>query len=348
MKLTDNDSIFLTGATGFIGSHVAEYLSGQGFHLVCGVRENSNTDFLKTLPVKLKYSDITEPDSLIQAMKGCSAVIHTAGKVTDWGRFQDFYNVNVVGTRNVLNACKANGIKQVITTGSVSCFGEEHCLTLKDEQSPHNPRYMYFLESVWPSGMNFYRISKSMAVKETEEFAFRNNMNITVLHPVWVYGERESSSGFYEYMKFVRSGIPFGPGSRSNLFHVVYARDLALAYYQALLQAPDGFNNYIIGNKTVDKLEDIFTLVCREMGRRKPMNLPKFITWPVGFSAELFASLLKLKRPPFLTRARVNMFYDSICYSTQKAENELSFTCRYSLEEGIRNTVQWYKDNRLI
>lgn len=348
MKLTDNDSIFLTGATGFIGSHVAEYLSGQGFHLVCGVRENSNTDFLKTLPVELKNADVTNPDSLIQAMKGCSVVIHTAGKVSDWGKFQDFYNVNVVGTRNVLNACIANGIKQVISTGSVSCFGEEHCLTLKDEQSPHNPRYAYFLESVWPSGMNFYRISKSMATKETEEFAFRNNMNITVLHPVWVYGEREFSSGFYEYMQFVKSGMPFGPGSRSNLFHLIYARDLARAYHLALKNSPSGFSDYIIGNKTVDKLEDIFTLVCREMGQRKPMNLPKFICWPVGFSAELFASFLKLKRPPFLTRARVNMFYDSICYSTQKAENELSFTCRYSLEEGIRNTVQWYKDNRLI
>lgn len=348
MKLTDRDRIFVTGATGFIGSHVAEFFSVKGFHLVCGVRKNSNTDFLKTLPVELKYADVTEPDSLIQAMKGCSVVIHTAGKVSDWGKFQDFYNVNVAGVRNVLNACLANNIRQVVTTGSVSCFGEENCTTVKDEQSPHKPRYPYFLEKIWPSGMNFYRISKSMAVKETEEFAFRNNMNITVLQPVWVYGEREFSSGFYEYMKFVRSGMPFGPGSRNNLFHVIYARDLALSYYQALLQAPDGFNNYIIGNKTVDKLEDIFSLICQEMGRRKPMNLPKFICWPVGFSAELFASLLNRENPPFLTRARVNMFYDSIGYSTQKAETELSFTCRYSLEEGIRNTVQWYKDNRLI
>jgi len=348
MKLTDNDSIFLTGATGFIGSHVAEFLSGQGFYLVCGVRANSNTNFLKTLHVELKTADITEPDSLIQAMKGCSVVIHTAGKVTDWGKFQDFYNVNVVGTRNVLNTCKANGIKQVITTGSVSCFGEENCLTLKDEQWPHNPRYPYFLEKIWPSGMNFYRISKSMAAKEIEEFAFRNNKNITVLHPVWVFGEREFSSGFYEYMQFVKSGMPLGPGSRNNLFHVVYVRDLARAYHLALQHAPTGFNNYIIGNPVVCRQEEVFNLICREMGRQKPTNLPKFIAWPIGFTAELFASILSLKSPPFLTRARVNMFYDSICYSTQKAENELSFTCRYSLEEGIRNTVQWYKDNRLI
>lgn len=348
MKLTDKDTIFVTGATGFIGSHVAEYLSEQGFQLVCGVRKSSNTNFLKTLPVELKYADLTDPDSLTQAMKGCGTVIHTAGKVSDWGKFQDFYNVNVAGTRNVLVACRTNKIRHIITTGSVSCYGEENCPGAKDEQSPHNPRYPYFLEPVWPSGMNYYRVSKTMAVKASEEFAWRNSMNITVLHPVWVFGEREFSSGFYEYMKYVRSGIPFGPGSRNNLFHVIYARDLAKAYLRALQCAPSGFSNYIIGNRTVGKLDDFFSMICREMGSRKPVNLPKFITWPIGFSAELLASLLNLKSAPFLTRARVNMFYDSICYSTQKAENELSFTCGYSLEEGIRNTVQWYKLNGLI
>ena len=109
MKLTDNDSIFLTGATGFIGSHVAEYLSGQGFHLVCGVRENSNTDFLKTLPVEQRFADITDPNSLIQAMKGCSMVIHTAGKVTDWGKFQDFYEGMLSATGIFPMPAKANG-----------------------------------------------------------------------------------------------------------------------------------------------------------------------------------------------------------------------------------------------
>ncbi len=348
MNLTNDDIIFLTGATGFIGSHVAEYLSGQGLRVVCGVRKNSNTTFLKTLPVELNFADVTNLDSLIQATKGASVVIHTAGKVTDWGKWPDFYNVNVVGTRNVLTACQINGIPRIITTGSVSCFGEEDCSIPKDEQSPHNPQYPYFLEKIWPSGMNFYRISKSMAVKETKEFAIRNNLNVTVLHPVWVYGEREFSSGFYEYMKFVKSRMRFGPGSMKNLFHVIYARDLARAYHLALQKSPDGFNNYIIGNKTVCKQEEIFSLICREMGMRKPVNLPKAIARPIGFVAELTGSFLKMESPPFLTRARVNMFYDSIIFSTQKAEDELSFSCRYSLEEGIRNTVKWYKDNRLI
>jgi len=348
MSLNNDDIIFLTGARGFIGSHLAEYFSKQGYQVVCGIRQKNATDFLKTLPVKLVYTDVTDLDSVIQATKGVSIVIHTAGKVTDWGKWQDFYDTNVTGTRNVLVACQTNSIRQIITTGSVSCFGEEDCEIPKDEQSPHNPRYPYFLEDTWPSGMNHYRISKSMAAKETEEFAIKHNLNVTVIHPVWVYGEREFSSGFYDYMKFAKSGISFEPGSRENLFHVIYVRDLVRAYHLALQKAPDGFNSYIIGNKTVCKQDEIFALICREMGVEKPKDIPKAIAWPIGFAAELAASLLKMKSAPFLTRARVNMFYDSICFSTQKAEAELSFSCQYSLEDGIKNTVQWYKDNRLI
>lgn len=348
MSLKNDDIIFLTGASGFIGSHLAEYFSKLGYQVVCGIRQKNATDFLKTLPVKLVYTDVTDLDSVIQATKGVTIVIHTAGKVTDWGKWHDFYDTNVTGTRNVLMACQTNGIRRVITTGSVSCFGEEDCKIPKNEQSPHNPRYPYFLDQVWPSGMNHYRISKSMAVKETEEFAVQNNLNVTVIHPVWVYGEREFSSGFYDYMKFVKSGIPFGPGSTENLFHVIYVRDLARAYYLAIQHAPDGFNSYIIGNKTVGKQEEIFNLICREMGVLKPLNISKALIWPVGFAAELAATLLKMKSAPFLTRARVNMFYDSICFSTQKAEAELSFSCQYSLEDDIKKTVQWYKDNRLI
>lgn len=187
MSLTNNDIIFLTGASGLIGSHIAEYFSQQGYSVTCGIRRKNAPDFLNTLPVKLVYADITDVDSLIKAAKGASVVIHTAGKVSDWGKWQDFYDSNVTGTRNVLEACQVNGISRVILTGSISCFGEENCIIAKNEQSPQNPRYPYFLEKIWPSGMNFYRISKSIAAKEAKEFSALNKLNVTIIHPVWVY-----------------------------------------------------------------------------------------------------------------------------------------------------------------
>lgn len=348
MDSQNNNSIFLTGATGLIGSHIAEHFAEKGFQITCGMETSDAPDFLKALPVKLVDASITNPHSLTKAMKGASTVIHTAGKVNDWGDWESFYNLNILGTRNVLQSCLANGIKKIILTGSISCFGEETCSFAKNEQSPHKPKYPYFLEKIWPSGMNYYRVSKSIEAKEAREFSMSKKLNVTIIHPVWVYGEREFSSGFYEYMKFVKTGIPFGPGSSKNYVHSIYAHDLARAYELVLEKAPPGFNTYIIGNKEGCRQEEIFKLICSEMNVHKPGNLPKVIVWPIGIISEAIASILHRDTVPFLTRARVNMFYDSICYDTQKAQEEISFTNRFSLEEGIKNTVKWYREQQLI
>ena len=79
--------------------------------------------------------------------------------------------------------------------------------------------------------MNYYRDSKAIATKKAIEFAKENDLNLTILEPVWVYGEREFHTGFYEYLKDVKNGLPVVPGCKKNKFHVVYAGDVADAFY---------------------------------------------------------------------------------------------------------------------
>jgi len=173
-------------------------------------------------------------------------------------------------------------------------------------------------------------------------------MNLTIIEPVWVYGEREFSSGFYEYMKTMKYKLPFFPGSRKNKFHVVYVKDLARAYYQAFQKRTRGVQCYIIGNKEAEKMNNIYDLICREMQKKKPANLPKQIIYPIALTMEIFAEIFKTKHPPLLSRSRINMFYDNISYDTSKARKELNFLPEYSLEESIKKTVAWYKINKLI
>lgn len=346
--MAKKEKIIITGGNGFIGSHIVDAFCRQDFHISCLVRPEADLSALQGLPVQIIRGDITDGPSLAKLFTGHDAVIHNAALVRDWGAWADFQRVNAQGTENVLRACVANGIRGIIMTGSISVYGEEHSTTVKDESSPWQPHYHYFLDKIFPSAMNYYRDSKATAVRRARRLAERHQLNITILEPVWVYGEREFHSGFYEYVKAAQAGLPLAPGSQHNKFHVIYAGDLAEAYVRAFRKKLPGIQQLIIGNPRAERMDEIMTLFCREAGVRKPRNAPKWLLQPIGFLLELLWTLAGASHPPLLTRARVNMFYDNIEYSTDKARRLLGDYCRHDLQSGIRRTVQWYRDNNYL
>ncbi len=340
--------ILITGAAGFIGSHVTEYFCRKNLDVYCLVKHSSDLKYIRHLPVSILHGDVRDSAFLPNLFRNMDCVIHIAGLVKDWGNYSDFYDTNVTGTLNVLKACAGNGINNIIITGSISSYGEENCCEVKTENHPFNSHYNYFLDQTFPCKMNFYRDTKAICTIEAMKYAHENNLNLTIIEPTWVYGEREFNTGFYTYLKTVKGKIPFFPGSKKNKFNVVYAKDLARAYFLAFEKKLQGVNRIIIGNHENEKMDYIFSVFCRELGVKKPRNLPWFAIYPLSFLWELVHTIFKLKHPPLLSRGRVNMFYDNIEFSTQKAKNLLSFINEYSLEEGIKRTVEWYKEQNLI
>ncbi|MCK5075682.1 MAG: SDR family NAD(P)-dependent oxidoreductase [Calditrichia bacterium] len=341
------ETILITGANGFIGSHIAEKFVHEGQHVICLVREESDLSNIKHLNIELRYGDVRNEEGLKEQLEGIDFVIHNAAYVKDWGDWKTFEEINIKGTLNILKACLDNGIKNIIITGSISSYGEENSTKVKNENDEFNSHYPYLLDRVFPCKMNYYRDSKAIATKEAVKFAKNKNINLTILEPVWVYGEREFNTGFYEYVKDVKNGLPFVPGlkKKKNKFHMVYAGDVARAYFLAYEKKLKGVNRIIIGNEKAEYMENTYNLFCREAGLKKPANLPKWLLYLLAFKLELFYTIFKAKDPPFLTRGRLNMFYDNIEYSTEKAQKILSFKNEFSLEEGIKRTVKWYKDN---
>ena len=346
--MAQDKNILITGASGLVGNHITHYFSRYEKNIYCLVRNGSSINFIKDLPVKIIYGDITDLASLENHFKGMEWIIHTAAKVTDWGNYEDYYLTNVTGTLNVMKAALSNHIRNVIITGSVSSYGEENSSVLKDETFGFRSHYPYAFDRILPSGMNHYRDTKAEATRQAIAFAKQHGINLTVMEPVWIYGENEFNSGFYEYLKIAKSGIPFMPGCRSNTFHVIYAGELARAYWLAFQKQLTGIHRIIIGNPQPDNMQSIFELLCREAGIKKPRNIPKWIIYPVAVIMESIIFMLKRTSPPLLTRSRVNMFYDSIGFSTVNAEKLLGFRNQVDLETGIRKTIHWYKENKLI
>lgn len=343
MQMKQN--VLLTGGTGFIGSHVAEYFTSKNINITCLVRKTSNTGFLNKIKADTITGDITDRDSLCSIVKNFDYVIHTAGLTTDWAPKNDFYSANIAGTLNILEACKINGIKNVIITGSVSSYGEENCCTAKDETFPFNSRYNYFMEWIFPCRMNYYRDSKAIMTQKANEYAHRHNLNLTIIEPVFVYGEREFSSGFYEYVKTVKEGSRLFPGSKRNKFHIIYAGELAKSYFKVYKKRLPGVQRFIIGNKTAENMDKIYSLFCTESNLKPPKKIPKWMIYPPAFICELFYTIFKSRKAPLLTRGRINMFYDNIEFSVKKAKDVLGFKTELPIEESIRKTVTWYKDN---
>jgi nucleoside-diphosphate-sugar epimerase len=342
------DNIMITGAAGFIGSNITSYFCEKGAQVTCFIRESSCPKFLKKLPVEIFHGDITDINTLIPACKKADWVIHIAALANDWSNYDEFYKINVTGTLNVLKASYLSDVQNLIVTGSISSYGEEDSRKIKDEGFPYHSNYQYFFNKLFPSKMNYYRNTKALSTQEAIRYAKSTCLNLTILEPTWVYGEHEFKTGFYEYLKIVKAGMPFFPGSKKNKFHVIYVRDLARAYYLAYKKKLNGINRMIVGNPRSESMDRLFSLFCKELGVKKPRNLPKPIVYPLGLFLELIYTVFSFNKPPLLTRGRVNMFYDNIEYSVNEAKKKLSFISEYSLEEGVHRTVDWYKTKQLI
>lgn len=339
--------IFVTGATGFIGSHLVEKLIKEGHQVTAYVRKTSSLEYLPK-EVEIVYGDTADYPSLKKSLNGFDAVYHNAALVADWAKKEDFYRINVEGTKNVLMAIKENNIKKLIFTSTSGVLGEEDCKTPKNENSPYKPKTNYFLSNIFESDLNHYRTTKMLAEKEAIEFCRKNKISLTVIRPVWVFGEREFGAGPFHFCQAVLGGIPFVPVGKTNRFHVVYAEDLAKAMVSVLEKELPQISIFIIGNENPPLAQEYLGLFCKYLNAKMPAMLPKIFFKPIGFILELCYKLFNVREGPLLTRSRVDMFYANNIYDVSRARRELGFVASTPLEQAIEKTVNWWIKNAKI
>ncbi|MBL7130241.1 MAG: NAD-dependent epimerase/dehydratase family protein [Candidatus Omnitrophica bacterium] len=340
--------IFLTGATGFIGSHLTRKLTRCGHRVTVYIRKTSSLKFLPKKRVEVIYGDIRNYNQLQKSLKGFDIVIHNAALVSDWAKKRDFYQTNVDGTRNVLESIKYNKIKKLTFISTIGVLGEEDCLIAKDENSPYKPRLNYFFSNIFESDMNHYRITKMLAEKSAIEFCRENQIDLTVIRPAWVYGPREFHAGPFYFCKSIIDGLVAAPIGESNRFHVVYVEDLIKAVVLAIEKDLSGINIFNIGNEKPPLIKEYLGLFAKMLGKSLPASIPEVFFQPIGFCSELIYKLVNKEKSPLLTRARVKMYYCNNIYDVSKAKRKLNFVASTPLETGIEKTVRWYRQNGFL
>jgi dihydroflavonol-4-reductase len=322
---------FITGATGFLGSHVARAIAEQGADLRLLVRPTSNLKNLEGLKAETAAGDLRDPASLEKAMAGCEVVFHVAADYRLWVRDpNEMYRSNVEGTRNIIGAASKNTVRCLVYTSSVATMGFTGNGRPADEDSP-----------VALSGMiGHYKRSKFMAEQVALE-AGRNGMRVVTVNPTTPVGEQDvkpTPTGRI-VVDFLKGKFPAYVDTGLNLVDV---RECARGHVAALEKGKSG-ERYILGGENLT-LKQILDKLGAISGLASPkVKLPYFVAYLAGAVDETVSGRL-LGREPRATIETVRMGKKKMWANSSKAERELGWKT-LSADAALRRAVEWFRAN---
>jgi dihydroflavonol-4-reductase len=325
---------FLTGATGFLGSHVARALAERGADLRLLVRPTSNLKNLEGLKAETAIGDLRDAASLEKAMQGCDVVFHVAADYRLWLRDpQEMYGSNVEGTRSILAAARRNNVRCVVCTSSVATVGFTGNGHPADEDSP-----VSLADMIGP-----YKRSKFMAEQLALE-AGRSGMRVVTVNPTTPIGERDikpTPTGRI-VVDFLKRKFPAYVETGLNLVDV---RECALGHISAFEKGRSG-ERYILGGEDLT-LKQILDKLGEISGLPSPtVKLPYFVAYAAGLVDETFTGRLR-GREPRATVETVRMGKKKMWASSAKAERELGWKIT-PVEGALRRAVEWFRANAYV
>ena len=322
---------FITGATGFLGTHVARVLAEQGAGLRLLVRPTSNLKNLEGLHAETAMGDLRDAASLEKAMSGCEVVFHVAADYRLWVQDPaEMYRSNVEGTRTILESARKNGVRCVVYTSSVATIGFTGNGHPADEDSPVALADM----------IGHYKRSKFMAEQVALE-AGRAGMRVVTVNPTTPVGEQDikpTPTGRI-VVDFLKGKFPAYVETGLNLVDV---RECALGHVKALEKGKSG-ERYILGGENLT-LKQILDKLGAISGLPSPkLKLPYFVAYAAGLVDQTVSGRL-LDREPRATVETVRMGKKKMWASSGKAERELGWKI-LPADNALRRAVEWFRAN---
>ena len=321
----------VTGATGFLGSHVARVLADQGANLRLLVRTTSNLKNLEGLKAETATGDLRDAASLEKAMAGCDAVFHVAADYRLWLRDPaEMYRSNVAGTRAILEAARKNNVQRVVYTSSVATVGFTSNGQPADEDSPVALADM----------IGHYKRSKFMAEQLALE-AGRGGMHVVTVNPTTPIGEQDvkpTPTGRI-VVDFLKRKFPAYVETGLNLVDV---KECARGHARAFEKGRSG-ERYILGGENLT-LKQILDKLGKITGLPSPrMKLPYVFAFAAGVIDEAITGGI-LKREPRATVDTVRMGKKKMFATSAKAERELGWRV-VPVDDALQRAVEWFRAN---
>jgi len=322
----------VTGATGFVGSHIAERLIKEGDEVVALVRKTSNTAFLSSIGVKLTYGDVNDAASLKRAMYGIDVVYHSAALADEWISPKEAYRVNVEGTKNLLDAAREADVKRFIFVSSLAVLGmKDHYGTIAD--APYYKTGDSYIDTKIDSEqlvMDYYK---------------RYNFPVTVVRPGFVFGPRDAKLIPRLSDRLSKNQFMF-VGSGKNKINAVYIENLTDAITSAAKNEKAIGQKYNVTNDSGMTLEELVLSIVEIWKFDTPKkHIPKFMAYLVCNILTGLARLAKAKEPPYITKTRIKFLSLNLDFNIDKTKNDLGYSPRISIKEGLKRTKDWMDNN---
>ncbi len=313
----------VSGATGFLGAHLAQLLHRQGYRVRILVHQRLPAEPLAALGVEVVEGDLLDPASLARAAEGQRVVFHTAGKVTDWAPRAEFFRVNRDGTRNLLAACRETGVERMVHLSSLTVLGLPRRGGLVTEATPY-------------AGLRDpYSASKAAGERLVREGHGKGGLETTVIRcgVIWGPGDVTFLPRIAALLR--RGTLPWIAGGR-NTIALSHIENLARGVIQAAEAPAAGGQVYHLTDGEEITAREAVEAIAASLGARPPrLSLPFGAVYGAAALVEGAARLARRRTPPPLTRYAVRLMACDCRYDIGKARREIGYRPTVSFREGV-------------
>jgi nucleoside-diphosphate-sugar epimerase len=326
-------TVLVTGATGFVGSHVAETLIRRGDRVRALARERADSAFLESLGATIVRGDLSEPGTLGPAVEGVDVIAHCAAKVGDWGHVDEYRKVNVEGLRALFDAVLNRPLHRFVHVSTLGVYEARHHYGT-DETEPLPDRHI-----------DGYTQSKVEAERLALQYYRKQKIPATILRPGFVYGPRDRMMLPRLADRLRERSVIYIARGRYAL-NTTYAGNLADAVVLAIdnpAAVGEVFN--ITDGEFVSK-RTFFETVADGLDLRRPRAFPPVPIWLARLMANWRESKFRRENrphPPRITQAQLKFAGLNLDFSIAKARTKLGYSPRVQFQEGMKEALEWFK-----
>lgn len=327
--------ILVTGGGGFLGSGISRCLIAKGHQVK--ILSRGEYSLLGSLGIEVLRGDIADEKAVFDVTRNCDAVFHTAAKAGIWGKYKEYYKTNVIGTKNIINACMKNKVSRLVFTSSPSVVFHGSNQEGENEDVPYPDKYLAH-----------YPKTKAIA----EELVLKANSNILATialrpHLIWGPGDNHLIPRIIERAKAGKLRII---GNGKNLVDSIYIDNAVDAHIVALERlfpnSPISGKAYFITNDEPLPIKEIINKIL-EAGNLAPVNkrIPAKLAYFAGALMELSYSLIGKKDEPIMTRFLALELSRAHWFDIKAAKRDLGYEPIISIDEGMKKLKNWLKNS---